>query len=290
MSDSVVSTNGWKPNPRAARRRSADHVATAFGMVMAGILVLVLASILWTLLSRGLAGLSAAAIMKPMGPPGSSSGLANAIVGSLIQTFLALLMATPLGLGCGIYLSEYGTDTNKFASCVRFVSDVLMSVPSILVGLFVYQVMVAPFGHFSALAGSVALAILAVPIIVRTTEDMLRLVPTAMREAGAALGATRWRVTLSLCLRSAKTGVLTGILLALARVSGETAPLLFTSLGNQNWSFSLTRPMASLPVTIYQYAGASYEDWVQLAWAGALLVTMGVLAINIAVRVSARRG
>ena len=290
MSDSVVSTNGWKPNPRAARRRSADHVATAFGMVMAGILVLVLASILWTLLSRGLAGLSAAAIMKPMGPPGSSSGLANAIVGSLIQTFLALLMATPLGLGCGIYLSEYGTDTNKFASCVRFVSDVLMSVPSILVGLFVYQVMVAPFGHFSALAGSVALAILAVPIIVRTTEDMLRLVPTAMREAGAALGATRWRVTLSLCLRSAKTGVLTGILLALARVSGETAPLLFTSLGNQNWSFSLIRPMASLPVTIYQYAGASYEDWVQLAWAGALLVTMGVLAINIAVRVSARRG
>ncbi|MBS1091448.1 phosphate ABC transporter permease PstA [Gluconobacter sp. Dm-74] len=290
MSDTVVSTNGWKPNPRAARRRSADHVATAFGMVMAGILVLVLASILWTLLSRGLAGLSAAAIMKPMGPPGSSSGLANAIVGSLIQTFLALLMATPLGLGCGIYLSEYGTDTNKFASCVRFVSDVLMSVPSILVGLFVYQVMVAPFGHFSALAGSVALAILAVPIIVRTTEDMLRLVPTAMREAGAALGATRWRVTLSLCLRSAKTGVLTGILLALARVSGETAPLLFTSLGNQNWSFSLTRPMASLPVTIYQYAGASYEDWVQLAWAGALLVTMGVLAINIAVRVSARRG
>ncbi|MBF0875471.1 phosphate ABC transporter permease PstA [Gluconobacter cerevisiae] len=289
MSDTVVSISGWKPNPRAARRRSADHVATAFGMVMAGILVLVLASILWTLLSRGLAGLSAAAIMKPMGPPGSSSGLANAIVGSLIQTFLALLLATPLGLGCGIYLSEYGTDTNKFASCVRFVSDVLMSVPSILVGLFVYQVMVAPFGHFSALAGSVALAILAVPIIVRTTEDMLRLVPTAMREAGAALGATRWRVTLSLCLRSAKTGVLTGILLALARVSGETAPLLFTSLGNQNWSFSLTRPMASLPVTIYQYAGASYEDWVQLAWAGALLVTMGVLAINIAVRVSARR-
>lgn len=173
---------------------------------------------------------------------------------------------------------------------MRFVSDVLMSVPSILVGLFVYQVLVAPFGHFSAFAGSVALAILAVPIIVRTTEDMLRLVPVSMREAGAALGATRWRVTLFLCLRSAKTGVLTGILLALARVSGETAPLLFTSLGNQNWSFSLNHPMASLPVTIYQYAGASYDDWVQLAWAGALLVTLGVLAINIAVRFSARRG
>lgn len=290
MSDMTTLPRGWAPNASGARRRRMDQLATLLGMIAAGILVLVLTSILWTLLSRGVTGLSAAAIMKPMGPPGSGSGLANAIAGSLIQTFLALLMATPLGLGCGIYLSEYGSRQNRFASCVRFVSDVLMSVPSILVGLFVYQVLVAPFGHFSALAGSVALAILAVPIIVRTTEDMLRLVPIAMREAGAALGATRWRVTLFLCLRSARTGVLTGILLALARVSGETAPLLFTSLGNQNWSFSLNRPMASLPVTIYQYAGASYEDWVQLAWAGALLVTLGVLAINIAVRLSARRG
>jgi len=290
MSDMTTSSSGWAPNANGARRRRTDKLATLLGMIAAGILVLVLTSILWTLLSRGVTGLSAAALMTPMGPPGSGGGLANAIIGSLIQTFLALLIATPLGLGCGIYLSEYGNRQNRFASCVRFVSDVLMSVPSILVGLFVYQILVAPFGHFSAFAGSVALAILAVPIIVRTTEDMLRLVPIAMREAGAALGATRWRVTLFLCLRSAKTGVLTGILLALARVSGETAPLLFTSLGNQNWSFSLNRPMASLPVTIYQYAGASYEDWVQLAWAGALLVTMGVLAINIAVRLSARRG
>ena len=283
------SESGWRPNPRAAGRRRSDRLATALVMIAAGILVLVLASILWTLLSRGLAGLSFAALFNPMGPPGSRGGLANAIVGSLIQTAIALLIATPLGLGCGIYLSEYG-ENNRFASCVRFVSDVLMSVPSILVGLFVYQILVAPLGHFSAIAGSVALAILAVPIIVRTTEDMLRLVPVAMREAGAALGAARWRVTIFLCLRSAKTGVLTGILLALARVSGETAPLLFTSLGNQNWSFSLNRPMASLPVAIYQYAGASYDDWVQLAWAGALLVTLGVLAINIAVRFSARRG
>ncbi|EHH68221.1 phosphate ABC transporter permease PstA [Gluconobacter morbifer] len=284
------SSGGWRPNPRGARRQRADRLATAFGMVAAGILVLVLGSILWTLLSRGIAGLSGSVFLRAMGPPGSGGGLANAIAGSIIQTFLALLMATPLGLGCGIYLSEYGGKTNRFASCVRFVSDVLMSVPSILVGLFVYQVLVAPLGHFSGFAGAVALAILATPIIVRTTEDMLRLVPTAMREAGAALGAPRWRVTLSLCLRSARTGVLTGILLALARVSGETAPLLFTSLGNQNWSFSLNRPMASLPIAIYQYAGASYEDWVQLAWAGALLVTLGVLAINIAVRISARRG
>ncbi|WP_317215177.1 phosphate ABC transporter permease PstA [Gluconobacter sp. GP1] len=290
MSNITTLSPGWAPNPCGARRRRKDRVATILGMIAAGILVLVLTSILWTLLARGIVGLSAGALFKPMGPPGSGGGLANAILGSVIQTAMALAMATPLGLGCGIYLSEYGSKQNRFASCVRFVSDVLMSVPSILVGLFVYQVLVAPFGHFSAFAGSVALAILAVPIIVRTTEDMLRLVPVSMREAGAALGATRWRVTLFLCLRSAKTGVLTGILLALARVSGETAPLLFTSLGNQNWSFSLNHPMASLPVTIYQYAGASYDDWVQLAWAGALLVTLGVLAINIAVRFSARRG
>ncbi|QDH24871.1 phosphate ABC transporter permease PstA [Neokomagataea tanensis] len=290
MSDKQMLSKGWAPNPRAARRRRFDVFATIFGTVASGILVLVLASILWTLLSNGIAGLSVEALIRPMGAPGSGGGLANAIIGSLIQTGIGLLIATPLGLGCGIYLAEYGTAQNRFASCVRFISDVLMSVPSILVGLFVYQVLVAPFGHFSALAGSVALAILAVPIIVRTTEDMLRLVPVAMREAGAALGAPRWRVTVFLCLRAAKTGVTTGILLALARVSGETAPLLFTSLGNQNWSLSINKPMASLPVTIYQYAGASYDDWVQLAWAGALLVTLGVLAINIAVRISARRG
>lgn len=273
----------WRTSPKAARRRLVDKTATVFGYVSSAVSVLVLASILWTLIYKGLAGLSVAAFLNPMGPPGSHGGLANAIVGSIIQTVMSLLIGTPIGLLCGIYLAEYA-GKSRFGTTVRFVSDVLLSAPSILVGLFVYLVLVAPFGHFSALAGAVALAILAVPIIVRTTEDMLRLVPTAMREAGAALGAPKWKVIVLICLRSAGPGVLTGILLALARVSGETAPLLFTSLGNQNWSLSLNRPMASLPVAIYQYAGASYDDWVALAWTGALMTTFGVLTINIVVR------
>ncbi|WP_237442350.1 phosphate ABC transporter permease PstA [Saccharibacter sp. 17.LH.SD] len=271
------------------RRRHMDRLATWMSVVAGAVLVVVLLSILWTLLSRGLVGISWATLTHGMGPPGSGGGLGNAILGSIIQTSVALLIAVPLGLSCGIYLAEYGRKTNYFADVVRFVSDVLMSAPSILIGLFVYQLVVVPWGHFSGWAGSVALAVLAVPVIVRTTEDMLRLVPTAMREAGAALGAPRWRVILSLCLRSARQGVLTGILLALARVGGETAPLLFTSLGNQTWSSNLNKPMASLPIAIYQYAGASYDDWVQLAWTGALLITFGVLLINIAVRLSARR-
>lgn len=279
----------WHQGGRARRRQILDRIATGASIAAGTLLVLVLLSILWTLLSRGLAGISWATITHSMGPPGSGGGLGNAILGSIIQTGLALAMAAPLGLFCGIYLSEYGGKHNHFASVVRFVSDVLMSAPSILIGLFIYQLVVAPWGHFSGFAGAVALAVLAVPVIVRTTEDMLRLVPTSMREAGAALGAPRWRVILSLCLRSARQGVLTGILLAVARMGGETAPLLFTSLGNQTWSLRLDKPMASLPVAIYQYAGASYDDWVQLAWAGALLITCGVLMINIIVRLSARR-
>ncbi|GAJ28579.1 phosphate ABC transporter permease PstA [Acidomonas methanolica] len=279
----ATSAPGWRKNPLATRRRASDLLATGFGYLASALLVIALCSILWTLLSQGVAGLSLAAIIRPMGPPGSHGGLANAIVGSIIQTIMSLVIGAPVGLACGIYLAEYG-GTSRFAGTVRFVSDVLLSAPSILVGLFVYLVLVAPFGHFSGLAGAVSLAILAVPIIVRTTEDMLRLVPTAMREAGAALGAEKWKVILMICMRSAGPGVLTGILLALARVSGETAPLLFTSLGNQNWSFSLDKPMASLPIAIYQYAGASYEDWVALAWTGALFITFGVLAINIVVR------
>ena len=289
MSETTVPTNGWKPNPRAARRRSADHLATAFGMVMAGILVLVLASILWTLLSRGLAGLSAAAIMKPMGPPGSSSGLANAIVGSLIQTGLAVLIGAPVGLLVGIYLAEFTATDGRLINLVRFISDLLLSAPSILVGLFIYMIVVVPTGHFSGMAGALALSMLVVPVVVRTTEDMLRLVPLSMREAAIALGAPRWRVILFVCLRAARDGVATGILLALARVSGETAPLLFTSLGNMNWSVSPAAPMASLPVTIYQYAGAAYEDWTALAWTGALLITAGILMINITVRLGLGR-
>lgn len=289
MSGTDLAQSRWRGDQRAIYRRFKSQCATGLSIIAGVILVLVLLSILWMLLSRGLSGLSLSVFTRPMGPPGTHSGLGNAILGSILQTGLALLIAAPLGLFCGIYLSEYGGKGNRFAAIVRFVADILMSVPSILVGLFIYQLLVAPFRHFSGLSGSVALAVLAVPVIIRTTEDMLQLVPTAMREAGAALGAAKWRVILFLCLRSAKQGVMTGILLALARMGGETAPLLFTSLGNQGWSWDLSRPMASLPVVIYQYAGASYGDWVQLAWAGALIVTIGVLMINIVVRLSSRR-
>lgn len=285
----VAQRDRWSLGRKALRRRIVDYLATGASIAAAGVLLLVLASILWSLLSRGLAGVSWATLTRPMGPPGSGGGLANAIIGSILQTGLALLMAAPVGLMCGIYLSEYGRKGNYFASTVRFVADVLMSAPSILIGLFIYQLLVAPFGHFSGFSGAVALAVLALPVIVRTTEDMLRLVPTAMRESGAALGAARWRVTLFLCLRSARKGVMTGVLLALARMGGETAPLLFTSLGNQIMSLNMNKPMASLPIAIYQYAGASYDDWVQLAWTGALLVTFGVLLINITVRLASRR-
>lgn len=278
---------GWQRNGILKRRHIIDRFATFLSVLASVSLVIALISILWTLLRNGIAGMSVATFLMPMGPPGYHSGLANAIIGSLIQTSIGLLMATPIGLGCGIYLAECGRG-GCLAHVVRFVSDVLLSAPSILIGLFVYLVLVAPFHHFSGFAGSVALAILAVPIIVRTTEDMLRLVPVAMREAGSALGASQWRVVMRLCLRAAAPGVITGILLALARVSGETAPLLFTSLGNQNWSLSLNEPMASLPLAIYQYAGASYEDWVRLAWAGALIVTVGVLGINVIARFCVR--
>ncbi|MDF7673408.1 phosphate ABC transporter permease PstA [Acetobacteraceae bacterium ESL0709] len=278
----------WQGDRRTVYRRLKSRCATVLSIVAGIILILTLLSILWMLLSKGLSGLSLSVFTKSMGPPGTHSGLGNAILGSILQTGLALLIAAPFGLLCGIYLSEYGGKDNRFASVVRFVADILMSVPSILVGLFIYQLLVAPFRHFSGFSGSVALAVLAVPVIIRTTEDMLRLVPVAMREAGAALGAAKWRVIMSLCLRSARQGVVTGILLALARMGGETAPLLFTSLGNQGWSWDLSKPMASLPIVIYQYAGASYEDWVQLAWTGALIVTAGVLMINIVVRISSR--
>ena len=204
-------------------------------------------------------------------------------MGSCEQTGLAALIGTPVGMMIGIYLSEFDQD-GRIVSLVRFVSDMLLSVPSILVGLFIYLIVVEPAGHFSGMAGTLALAVLFVPIVVRTTEDMLRLVPRAMREAAYALGAPGWRVILSICLRSARGGIMTGVLLALARISGETAPLLFTSLGNLNWSTSLNEPMASLPVTIYQYAGSAYDDWVRLAWTGALLITVAVLATNIVAR------
>jgi phosphate transport system permease protein len=220
--------------------------------------------------------------------PGSHGGLLNAIVGSLIQTSIGTLIGTPIGLMVGTYLAEYGRNS-LLANAVRFVSDVLLSAPSILIGLFVYQLMVEPFGGFSAIAGCIALAVIVIPIVVRTTEDMLGLIPPTLREAVIGLGAPKWKMIVLICYRAAKEGIATGVLLAVARIAGETAPLLFTSLGNLNWSVSLRQPMASLPVTIYQYAGSAFDDWVQLAWVGALLITFGVLTINIAARVLLRR-
>ncbi|MBX6321559.1 MAG: phosphate ABC transporter permease PstA, partial [Rhodospirillaceae bacterium] len=222
-------------------------------------------------------------------PPGSDGGLLNAIVGSLLMTAIAVLVGTPLGLLAGTYMAEYGRHT-RLTAVVRFVNDILLSAPSIVVGLFVYEVMVARMGHFSAWAGAAALAVIVVPVVVRTTEDMLLLVPDQLREAAAALGAPRCMVIARVAYRAAGAGLVTGGLLAVARVSGETAPLLFTALNNQFWSIDLDAPMASLPATIFQFALSPYEDWQRLAWAGALVITFAVLALSILARALAARG
>lgn len=269
------------------RRRRFDRLVKVLCIAATMIGLALLASILFTLLWRGVGALGLHVFIDSTRPPGSHGGLLNAIVGSLVQTLLGTAIGTPIGLMVGTYLAEYAADSS-LGDTVRFVSDVLLSAPSILIGLFVYTIMVEPFGGFSGLAGCVALAVIVVPIVVRTTEDMLQLIPTELREAAVALGAPKWRVIVLICYRAALFGIATGVLLAVARVAGETAPLLFTSLGNLNWSLSLTQPMASLPVTIYQYAGSAYDDWVDLAWAGALLITFGVLALNIIARVALR--
>jgi phosphate transport system permease protein len=216
-------------------------------------------------------------------PPGSAGGLLNAIVGSLLLTILAVLFGTPLGILAGTYMAEYGR-YSKLTFVVRFINDILLSAPSIVVGLFVYEIMVAQMGHFSAWAGAVALAILVIPVVVRTTEDMLLLVPTTLREASAALGVPQWLVIRHVAYRAARAGMITGVLLAIARITGETAPLLFTALNNQFFSWNLNAPMASLPVVIFQFALSPYEDWQQLAWTGALLITVAVLGLSILAR------
>ena len=272
----------------ARRRHGLDLVVRALCWTATAIGLLFLLSILVTLVLRGAGGIGLHVFTSMTKPPGSHGGLLNAIVGSVVQTALGTAIGTPTGLMVGTYLSEYAAGS-RLGDAVRFVSDVLLSAPSILIGLFVYQVAVAPFGGFSGWAGCLALAIIVIPIVVRTTEDMLRLIPVALREAAVALGAPKWKAITFICYRAALDGILTGVLLAVARVAGETAPLLFTSLGNLNWSVNLDQPMSSLPVTIYQYAGSAYADWVQLAWVGALLITVGVLAINITARVALRR-
>jgi phosphate transport system permease protein len=274
---------------RLGRRRRRTNTIVKVCCVVATVIGLaLLASILFTLLYRGLGGLTLSVFTTSTLPPGSHGGLLNAIIGSIIQTLLGAAIGTPIGLMVGTYLAEYAQGS-IIGNAVRFVSDVLLSAPSILIGLFIYQLAVSPFGGFSGFAGCLALAVIVIPIVVRTTEDMLQLIPSTLREAVFALGAPKWKMIVLICYRAAKQGIATGILLAVARIAGETAPLLFTSLGNLNWSLDLGKPMASLPVTIYQYAGSAFEDWVQLAWVGALLITFGVLAINIAARVLLQR-
>ena len=274
---------------RLGRRRHRTNLAVkALCVIATAIGLILLASILITLLWRGAGGLSLTVFTHTTKPPGSHGGLLNAIVGTLIQTGIGTAIGTPIGLMVGTYLAEYGK-SSTLANAVRFVSDVLLSAPSILIGLFIYQIAVQPFGGFSGMAGCMALAVIVIPIVVRTTEDMLRLVSPSLREAAVGLGAPKWKVIVLICYRAAQDGILTGVLLAVARIAGETAPLLFTSLGNLNWSISLREPMSSLPVTIYQYAGSAFDDWVQLAWVGALLITAGVLALNIVARFALRR-
>ena len=269
------------------RRRRSNTIVKGLCIGATAIALLMLASILFTLLRRGLGGLSLNVFTTMTKAPGSNGGLLNAILGTLVQTAIGTAAGTPIGLMVGTYLAEYGQGS-KLANVVRFVSDILLSAPSILIGLFVYQLMVVPMGGFSGIAGSLALAVIVIPIVVRTTEDMLHLIPSTLREAAIGLGAPKWKMITLICYRSAKDGIVTGVLLAIARIAGETAPLLFTSLGNSSSLGGMGSAMASLPVAIYQYAGSAFEDWVQLAWVGALLITVGVLAINIVARFALR--
>lgn len=268
------------------RRQAANIAALALSWIATGVGLAILVLILWTLLRRGIAAIGPDLFTQMTPPPGSRGGLANAIYGSLVMTAVATLVGTPVGVLTGTYLAEFGRGS-RLAPVIRFVNDILLSAPSILIGVFVNELMVVRMGHFSAWAGSVALAIIVVPVVVRTTEDMLNLVPTSLREAAIALGAPQWKVTVSVIYRAALQGMLTGVMLAVARIAGETAPLLFTALNNQFWSTDLNRPMANLPVVIFQFAMSPYADWQLLAWGGALLITASILVLNITARILA---
>jgi phosphate transport system permease protein len=263
------------------RRRNLVMMSLSLGATLFGLgwLVLILGELLW----QGLSGLSLAVFTEMTPPPGSDGGLLNPIIGSLMLTVLAVAIGTPIGMLAGTYMAEYGR-YDRLSSVVRFINDILLSAPSIVVGLFIYEVMVFPMGHFSGYAGAVALAVIVMPVVVRTTEDMLTLVPNQLREAAAALGMPRAFVIAKVCYRAAKAGMVTGVLLAVARISGETAPLLFTALNNQFFSTNLNAPMASLPTVIFQFALSPYKEWQQLAWTGALIITFTVLALSIAAR------
>jgi len=266
----------------------ANRIGITLSMFAMGLGLAVLLWILTVLFGNGLAAFDLGMFIHDTPAPGSEGGgLRNAIIGSAMMVGLTVVAATPIGILAGIYLAEFG-DTNRVAEVTRFVTDIMLSAPSIVLGLFVYAVAVATLGHFSGFAGSLALSLIAVPVIMRTTENMLRLVPGSLREAAFALGAPRWKVSLMVTLRAAKAGVITGVLLALARISGETAPLLFTALNNQFFSTDMSQPMANLPVVIFQFAMSPYDNWIRLAWGGALLITLVVLLINIVARVAFR--
>lgn len=270
-----------------ARRSVTNKVALALSLAAMAFGVFWLIWILWETLRLGISGLSVATFTQMTPPPNEEGGILNAIFGSVVMVGLATFIGTPIGIMAGIYLAEYNPK-GMLASVTRFVNDILLSAPSIVIGLFVYAVVVAYFKSFSGLAGALALALITIPVVIRTTENMLQLVPPGLREAAYALGTPKWKVILSITLRAARAGVVTGILLAVARIAGETAPLLFTALNNQFWTSDVTQPMASLPVTIFKFAMSPYENWQHLAWAGVFLITVAVLALNILARVLTR--
>jgi len=271
-----------------ARRRFVNYLSLSISILAMAFGLFWLGWILWTLLDNGLPGLSSAVFTQNTPPPGSNGGLLNAIAGSLMMTLVGTLIGTPIGILAGTYLAEFG-QRGWLAPITRFINDVLLSAPSIVIGMFIYEVYVVKIGHFSGWGGALALSILVIPVVIRTTENMLRLVPNTLREAAAALGAPQWKVISFVTLRASRAGILTGILLAVARISGETAPLLFTALNNQFWSSDMNQPMANLPVVIFQFAMSPYDDWHHLAWAGALLITFSVLTLNIVARVMFRQ-
>jgi phosphate transport system permease protein len=272
-----------------ARRRLVNRLALTIATAAAAFGLAWLIWILGTLFYNGISAINLGIFTEMTPPPGDKGGLLNAIFGSIILTIGATVLSTPIGMLAGTYLAEYGKKST-LAEIVRFINDILLSAPSIVVGLFIYEVLVVPMGHFSAWAGVVVLAVIAIPVIVRTTEDMLNLVPNGLREAASALGTPMWKVVVMIAYRAARNGIITGILLAIARVSGETAPLLFTALNNQFWSTDFNAPMASLPVTIFQFALSPYDDWQSLAWGGALIITVTILILNIVARALATLG
>lgn len=269
------------------RRRISDAIALLFAGLATLFGLFFLAWILWTTVKNGAAALNPALFTQMTPPPGASGGLANAFYGSAVMVALAIVIGTPIGIAAGTYLAEHGRHT-RLAAAVRFVNDILLSAPSIVLGLFIYELVVATSGHFSGWAGALALALILIPVVVRTSDEALRLVPDRMREAAFALGLPRWKVSARVLFRAAMNGIVTGVLLGVARISGETAPLLFTALNNQFWSASLNQPLANVPVVIFQYAMSPYEQWHALAWAGALVLTAFVLGLSLLVRLFAR--